>query len=165
MLNLKETLELTDEQKNIIQSLEPLTKECCDKHETKLRKAIRASLMLLQNNFCVYCGCPVHEPEDVEHIAEIADTSGDTVKFPDNDTLDLSGLDVCHHPLEVRALCIGSRVASVLVCDNLSHIPGEFPGFLNLVIHGNGVRLEYGLSGINRVIDLLWLHLGSLLSV
>lgn len=72
MLNLKETLELTDEQKNIIQSLEPLTKECWDKHETKLRKAIRSSLISLQNNFCVYCGCPVHGLEDVEHIAHKA---------------------------------------------------------------------------------------------
>lgn len=72
MLNLVRVLELTEEQKDIIDSFGVLTEEHWQRNQTKLRKAIRTSLMDMQNNFCVYCGCPVHGAEDVEHIAHKA---------------------------------------------------------------------------------------------
>ncbi len=72
MLNLTKVLELTNEQKDIIRDFGTLTEDHWHKHETKLRKAIRSSLMSFQNDFCVYCGCPVHGTEDVEHIAHKA---------------------------------------------------------------------------------------------
>lgn len=76
MLNLNKVLELTDEQKEIIQGLinesGELKEEHWNRREAKLRIAIRAKLMDMQNNFCVYCGCPVHGAEDVEHIAHKA---------------------------------------------------------------------------------------------
>ena len=73
MLNLTKVLELTEEQKGIISDFGELTEAHWKRRETKLRKAIRTSLMDMQNNFCVYCGCPTYGAEDVEHIAHKAD--------------------------------------------------------------------------------------------
>ena len=73
MLNLTKVLELTEEQKRIIRDFGVLTEAHWKQRETKLRKAIRSTLMDMQNNFCVYCGCPTHGEEDVEHIAHKAD--------------------------------------------------------------------------------------------
>ena len=73
MLNLTTVLELTDEQKRIISDFGELTENHWSRNSTKLRKAIRATLMDMQNSFCVYCGCPTFGAEDVEHIAHKAD--------------------------------------------------------------------------------------------
>lgn len=77
MLNLTNVLELTEQQKNAIQALIDESGELKEEHwrkrEVTLRKAIRTSLMSMQNNFCVYCGCPTFGAEDVEHIAHKSD--------------------------------------------------------------------------------------------
>ena len=77
MLNLTRVLELTEQQKVAIQELideyGELKEEHWGKREHTLRIAIRSSLMVMQNNFCVYCGCPTFGAEDVEHIAHKAD--------------------------------------------------------------------------------------------
>lgn len=77
MLNLINVLELTEIQKKAIQELiaesGALTEAHWQRREVTLRKSIRASLMRMQNNCCVYCGCPTFGAEDVEHIAHKSD--------------------------------------------------------------------------------------------
>lgn len=73
MLNLTEILELTKDQKEIIEGFGILTKEHWNKRERSLRVPIRDRLMRMQDNRCVYCDCPTDDPEDVEHIAHKAD--------------------------------------------------------------------------------------------
>lgn len=69
MLNLHHTLELTSEQERIIRGFGDLTPDHWNKNPDMLRLPIREKLRTFQNDFCVYCGCPVYEKEDVEHIA------------------------------------------------------------------------------------------------
>lgn len=77
MLNLNTPLELTEKQNEAIKALiddsGELKEEHWRKRERTLRIAIRSKLMSMQNNFCVYCGCPIFGAEDVEHIAHKAD--------------------------------------------------------------------------------------------
>lgn len=77
MLNLTRVLELTETQKDAIQELIDESGQLMEGHwyrkEATLRKSIRSSLMSMQNNFCVYCGCPTFGAEDVEHIAHKSD--------------------------------------------------------------------------------------------
>lgn len=72
-LNQENPLELTKGQKKTIKGFGVLTKDHWKRNETTLRKAIRTKLMKMQDNRCVYCGCPTDDPEDVEHIAHKAD--------------------------------------------------------------------------------------------
>ena len=72
MLNLTTVLVLNKKQKEIIDSFGVLTETHWKCNVTRLRKAIRAQLMSLQNDVCVYCGCPPDGPSDVEHIAHKA---------------------------------------------------------------------------------------------
>lgn len=72
MLNLDTPVELTKEQKDIIKSFGILSVDDWKKNETKLRKKIASDLCALQDGLCVYCGCKVYGPGDVEHIANKA---------------------------------------------------------------------------------------------
>lgn len=72
MLNLNDVLQLTSEQKRIIQQFGVLSPEHWDRNKTKLKDAIRERLKLMQNKCCVYCGCRVQGGGDVEHIAHKA---------------------------------------------------------------------------------------------
>ena len=71
-LNPKTPLVLSEEQKNIIKKFGVLNVSHWRKNEKKLRIKIRKDLRLMQNGLCVYCGCKVDLPGDVEHIAHKA---------------------------------------------------------------------------------------------
>lgn len=73
MLNLTNSISLSEEQKRIISSFGTLQKEHWDRNQTKLRKKITSDLKGLQDNVCVYCGCEILDTPDVEHIAHKAE--------------------------------------------------------------------------------------------